>query len=208
MKTGSDGEKYEWDWKDGKLYWKGVITRSDGTKYEWDFKNGRRHWKGKSTYDQWKKQIGWYYEGGEELFGWFSREKDSEKDHSILRGEMNLNENWNAKEVTSRGNTIRLQEKNQWYLFETQSKAKLTLPKSLERKWALNAANLINSAVSAVKNSWFKLDKFEAQFWTLQADYKGEFLDTDIIRDVQGKFWVSAKALAEWMNEYRKDVGI
>lgn len=72
------------------------------------------------------------------------------------------------------------------------------------------AANLINAIVYKVKNNdkGWALDYFEADGNELQADYKVSPIDTTLLTDVQKFFKIPAKDLADWLNEYRKDVGI
>ena len=210
--TWSNGNVYEWDWKDNNLHGKGKQVWSDGDVYEWDWKDDKRDGKGKYTFKDGQTQGG-YYENGKLLF-WG---KKTGKDLSQQRGTVKLSESYKVDQqkqryqdrtVESWGNKISLLDNASGYHFSTKSGAKLTLPKSLWRQKALAAANLINAAVGIVKNSGFQLDYFEADGDILQADYKKYVWDTNLIKNVQEKFWVSATVLADWMNEYRKDVGI
>ena len=174
--------------------------------------NKQKHGSGRTTFKD-SQTEGGYYENGKLLF-WG---KKTGKDLSQQRGTVKLTEKYEAntqkqryqdRTVESWGNKISLLDNASGYHFSTQSGAKLTLPKSLWRQKALAAANLINAAVGIVKKSGFQLDEFEADGDILQADYKKYVWDTNLIKNVQEKFWVSATVLADWMNKYRKDVGI
>ena len=210
--TWSNGNVYEWDWKDNNLHGKGKQVWSDGDVYEWDWKDDKRDGKGKYTFKDGQTQGG-YYENGKLLF-WG---KKTGKDLSQQRGTVKLTEKYEVDQqkqisqirtVESWWTAITLRDDASGYHFSTKSGDKLTLPKSLWRQKALAAANLINAAVGIVKKSGFQLDEFEADGDILQADYKKYIWDTDLILNVQEKFWVSATVLADWMNEYRKEVGI
>ena len=174
--------------------------------------NKQKHGSGRTTFKD-SQTEGGYYENGKLLF-WG---KKTGKDLSQQRGTVKLTEKYEAntqkqrsqvRTVESWWTAITLRDDASGYHFSTKSGDKLTLPKSLWRQKALAAANLINAAVGIVKNSRFQLDYFEADGDILQADYKKYVWDTDLIQNVQGKFWVSATVLADWMNKYRKDVGI
>ena len=206
------GRFYLWAYVDGKLHGKGKIVWSNGDVYEWDWKDDQRIGKGKYTFKDGQTQGG-YYENGKLLF-WG---KKTGKDLSQQRGTVKLTEKYEVDQQKQRSQirtveswwtAITLRDDASGYHFSTKSGDKLTLPKSLWRQKALAAANLINAAVGIVKKSGFQLDYFEADGDILQADYKKYIWDTDLIKNVQEKFWVSATVLAAWMNEYRKDVGI
>lgn len=184
--------------------WKGIVVQSNKVKRVGEVFNNNGDY---SVYDvSTKTSRGGFFEDSELLFWWDWNEEDK----SELRGKVSLNETNNGKKIVeSRGNKIEFTEvAEKWYVFCTKSGKELVLPLSLNRKWALNAANLINAAVSAVKKSAYTLEKFEADSGILQADYEKYVWDTDIIYNVQEKFWVSAEILADWMNEYRKEVEI
>ena len=206
------GRFYLWAYVDGKLHGKGKIVWSNGDVYEWDWKDDKRDGKGKYTFKDGQTQGG-YYENWKLLF-WG---KKTGKDLSQQRGTVKLTEKYEVDQQKQRSQirtveswwtAITLRDDASGYHFSTKSGDKLTLPKSLWRQKALAAANLINAAVGIVKKSGFQLDEFEADGDILQADYKKYIWDTDLILNVQEKFWVSATVLADWMNEYRKEVGI
>ena len=41
-----NGDRYEGEWKNGKIEGKGIYCRNNGDRYEGDFKNGKREGKG------------------------------------------------------------------------------------------------------------------------------------------------------------------
>jgi hypothetical protein len=68
----------------------------------------------------------------------------------------------------------------------------------------------INMAIEEVKHLESKeltqLDYFEVDTNELQADMKGDFFDTTLIKDVARQVHANKYSLAKWMNEYRNSM--
>lgn len=121
--------------------------------------------------------------------------------------------------VESWWESISYEEQESFYVFSTSSNKRLYYSTFFWKEKVDALASIINCIVYMVKEelkaNWRRLDYFEADRWTLQADYRAKhwfdfwgIVDVNLVKDVQWRFWISAKELCDWLNEYRKDVEI
>ena len=168
-----------WDYKNWKLDWEGIAVFSGGLIYQGTFED-----------DQ-------LWLNGEVMFSNGRKAKIEKKDGNTWVFTMD----WNRIEYSF--------DQNFYHLF-TKDKKQLDIPIKTSKVDFLKAMYEINMAIEEVKHLESKeltqLDYFEVDTNELQADMKGDFFDTTLIKDVARQVHANKYSLAKWMNEYRNSM--
>ena len=168
-----------WDYKNWKLDWQGIAVFSGGLIYQGTFED-----------DQ-------LWLNGEAMFSNGRKAKIEKKDGNTWVFTMD----WNRIEYSF--------DQNFYHLF-TKDKKQLDIPIKTSKVDFLKAMYEINMAIEEVKHLESKeltqLDYFEVDTNELQADMKGDFFDTTLIKDVARQVHANKYSLAKWMNEYRNSM--
>ena len=168
-----------WDYKNWKLDWQGIAVFSGGLIYQGTFGD-----------DQ-------LWLNGEAMFSNGRKAKIEKKDGNTWVFTMD----WNRIEYSF--------DQNFYHLF-TKDKKQLDIPIKTSKVDFLKAMYEINMAIEEVKHLESKeltqLDYFEVDTNELQADMKGDFFDTTLIKDVARQVHANPYSLARWMSEYRNSM--
>ena len=194
------------------------ITYADQYRYKWTIDvNWKKQWKWnlKSPVNKpalkTDREYDWYFDNNEMHGKWTYKWNYGKNTFSGER------EHWRIIECESFWEKINIKYDNQWWYVETKSGKKLYLvPDATENFEIWKAASVINKVVSLVRGyKWgHRLNKFKT--WSalsasddnLEIDYNGRLRDSTALGFSKTKIWISAAELADWLNEYRKDVGI
>ena len=214
-----DKDWEDWEKKDGELeLFEEDITYADGFRYKWTIDekwNKQWKWNLKSPLNKPALKTDWEYDwyfDNNEMHGKWTYKWNYGK--NTFSGER---EHWRIIECESFWEKINIKYDNQWWYVETKSGKKLYLaPGATENFEIWKAASVINKVVSLVRGyKWGRrLNKFKT--WSalsasddnLEIDYNGRLRDSTALGFSKTKIWISAAELADWLNEYRKDVGI
>ena len=168
-----------WDYKNWKLDWQGIAVFSGGLIYQGTFED-----------DQ-------LWLNGEAMFSNGRKAKIEKKDGNTWVFTMD----WNRIEYSF--------DQNFYHLF-TKDKKQLDIPIKTSKVDFLKAMYEINMVIEDVKHLESKelkqIDYFEVDGNQLEADMKGDFFDTTLIKDVARQVHANPYSLARWMNEYRNSM--
>ena len=168
-----------WDYKNWKLDWQGIAVFSGGLIYQGTFED-----------DQ-------LWLNGEAMFSNGRKAKIEKKDGNTWVFTMD----WNRIEYSF--------DQNFYHLF-TKDKKQLDIPIKTSKVDFLKAMYEINMVIEDVKHleskELKKIDYFEVDGNQLEADMKGDFFDTTLIKDVARQVHANPYSLARWMNEYRNSM--
>ena len=168
-----------WDYKNWKLDWQGIAVFSGGLIYQGTFED-----------DQ-------LWLNGEAMFSNGRKAKIEKKDGNTWVFTMD----WNRIEYSF--------DQNFYHLF-TKDKKQLDIPIKTSKVDFLKAMYEINMAIEEVKHLESKeltqIDYFEVDGNQLEADMKGDFFDTTLIKDVARQVHTNSYSLARWMNGYRNSM--
>ena len=168
-----------WDYKNWKLDWQGIAVFSGGLIYQGTFED-----------DQ-------LLLNGEAMFSNGRKAKIEKKDGNTWVFTMD----WNRIEYSF--------DQNFYHLF-TKDKKQLDIPIKTSKVDFLKAMYEINMAIQEVKHLESKelkqIDYFEVDGNQLEADMKGDFFDTTLIKDVARQVHANPYSLARWMNGYRNSM--
>ena len=210
---------YEWErlrwWKnnDNSPCWKWIFRANDGTVFDGEW---NKDW----VFLRWKLAVNWrnYDIKGTRVFS-ADKTKISSLDWTGSIDWFNysctLDENLQIKKVEYAWVTLNFIRKG-WNVYLKSSKGELRLfdasifvSKSLGKlksSWREDrSAVWLAKCISAVRNSWRTLDKFEGSptGTALQADYKDKVFDVDLLDGVSEKIWASIRDLVDWLNACR-----
>ena len=168
-----------WDYKNWKLDWQGIAVFSGGLIYQGTFED-----------DQ-------LWLNGEAMFSNGRKAKIEKKDGNTWVFTMD----WNRIEYSF--------DQNFYHLF-TKDKKQLDIPIKTSKVDFLKAMYEINMVIEDVKHLESKelkqIDYFEVDGNQFEADMKGDFFDTKLIKDVARQVHANPYSLARWMNGYRNSM--
>ena len=213
---------YEWEFKEGKRHWEWNMVWKSREKYSWTWwndnpvKDPRENHNpvvvGKWTYTYyWNDQVTYEVSKWERPNFISVQDKKDKENWDSKRGTIVYivkNRDWKKSyELHSWNRDISYKEDNNFFVFSTQDWAELKFHINIWEKKAKAIANLINSVMSMVKNNdkWYSFYAFDYLGDTLQAQYRNAFFDTNLVKDIPWKIWISAQEFSDWLNHYRND---
>lgn len=133
------------------------------------------------------------------------QDKPDEKSLMYSRGkvvETTIEEIWKTIEhyFSSWNVEIKFNEEDQDYVFRTHRWREFRIPLEKWKDFIASTADFINSAISLSKKEWFI--RFNSDEEDLTVSYRLRPRNTSILRNVKEKFWIDAKDLAQWLNDY------
>lgn len=220
--TRKNWDYYQGEFKNGKRNWEWNMIRKSWNKYSWTWENDNpvkdpNKQNNPVIVGKWTYTFYWNDKTTIEVSKW-------ERPKFISVQDKKDKENWDKKrgvivyivkesnwkktyELHSWNRNINYNEIDDHYVFSTQDWAELKFHTNIWEKKAKAIANLINSVMSMVKNNdeWYYFYAFDYLGDTLQAQYRNAFFDTNLVKDIPWKIWISAKEFSDWLNHYRKD---
>jgi hypothetical protein len=224
----NDGWIFKWEWNK-----KGILKDPSNWEYDWSFVDGRpldihskpefrRKWVYKR--EDWTIETYVAYSGKmrPQFISWKDnkeKENRSKKRGSVVSIKKEL-PTWEIEHILHSWKRDTIYEETEGsYIFKSQNWKELRLPKMVEeleddRYWktwelrkgadrAKQLANLLNAVEKFV--CLHPVSKFVA-FWPhLQVKYRDMLLRKTLLKNVEGRIWISAKDLAEWLNDNQND---